>query len=184
LLPPPRFDPDAARQLLVDAGYPNGRGLPELACLEVTPPGETASQGQWISRQLKEHLGIRLTPQEVSLAEILRHAQDDERQLWMVGWSADYTDPNAMMRGGAWPKMCNWPNRRFSQLVNAARIERDQEQRLEMYRQAEQLMADDVPLIPLIYGRWHVLVKPWVKRLATSATVWTIFKDVILDAGE
>ena len=69
----------------------------------------------------------------------------------------------------------------IARIVEEARTETDQARRLALYRQAEGILAEDAPLLPLIYPRWHVFLKPWVRRFATSPTVWTIFKNVVLD---
>ena len=56
----------------------------------------------------------------------------------------------------------------------------DQDERLLLYRQAEEILVEDIPIIPLAYVRSHRLVKPWLKKVLV-APFWIFFKDVILE---
>ena len=57
----------------------------------------------------------------------------------------------------------------------------DQAERIEMYHHADRILMEEVPLLPLCYGRFHMLVKPWVKNLVTSSMKWWSWKDVVLE---
>jgi ABC-type oligopeptide transport system substrate-binding subunit len=50
-----------------------------------------------------------------------------------------------------------------------------------LYAQAQRLLAEEVPLLPLSYSRLHLLVKPWVKRYPVSAIGQVFWKDVVLE---
>jgi oligopeptide transport system substrate-binding protein len=170
--------------LLAEAGYPGGRGLPRLAFFEVARQGDTSTPGVWLRDQLAASLGLDIDLKQIPPSAMPPSLAQEGPKLWAMGWSADYTDPDSFMRQGNWPAVCNWQNQTFVRLVEDARSEIDQDRRLSMYRQAEKILVEQAPFVPLIYSRWHILVKPWVRRFATSPTVWTIFKDVLLDDGE
>jgi oligopeptide transport system substrate-binding protein len=174
-------DLEEARRLLAEAGYPDGQGFPQLTIYEFARAGAGYSTGSWICEQLQESLGLKIALRQTSMAEIVAYQQSEGRQLWHLGWSVDYSDADGFMRAGDWPGACNWPNARFEEVVEAARYETSQERRLALYRQAEMILAEQAPLIPILYARWQMLVKPWVRRLATSPTVWTIFRDVVVE---
>ena len=57
----------------------------------------------------------------------------------------------------------------------------DQEQRMTLYRQADQMLVEEAPIIPVGYGRQHLLVKPWVSTFPTSAIRYWFLKDVIIE---
>jgi ABC-type transport system substrate-binding protein len=57
----------------------------------------------------------------------------------------------------------------------------DQDVRMKLYRQADQILIEEAALLPLTYGRLHMLVKPWVSRFPVSPIKWWFFKDVIVD---
>ena len=50
-----------------------------------------------------------------------------------------------------------------------------------MYRQAEQILVEEAPILPLAYGRKHVLIKPWVQSLPASGVNGNILKDIVIE---
>ena len=62
-----------------------------------------------------------------------------------------------------------------------ARATSDLDNRQDNYRQAEQILAEEVPLFPLVYGRMHFLLKPWISSFPTSPIKYCFFKDVVID---
>ena len=57
----------------------------------------------------------------------------------------------------------------------------DQAERMRMYREADRILVQDSAIVPLWYGRFHMLVKPWVKNVLTSPMKWWSWKDIILE---
>ena len=53
---------------------------------------------------------------------------------------------------------------------------------MAMYRQADRILVEEAPVLPLTYGRFHILVKPWVRRYRTSPLHRSFWKDVVLEA--
>jgi ABC-type oligopeptide transport system substrate-binding subunit len=52
---------------------------------------------------------------------------------------------------------------------------------MSMYREAQQILAEEVPVLPLIYGRGHVLIKPWLRGLPSSMVNGNILKDIVIE---
>jgi len=57
----------------------------------------------------------------------------------------------------------------------------DQEERMKMYHEAERILVDEVPIIPLTYIRWHILVKPWVKKVQIAGAFRSWYKEIVLE---
>jgi len=74
-----------------------------------------------------------------------------------------------------------WQKRAFEALLEGARRVTNQEERMRMYRQADRILVEEAPDLPLLYGRFHLLVKPWVSRFPVSAAGWTFWKDVVIE---
>jgi ABC-type transport system substrate-binding protein len=66
-------------------------------------------------------------------------------------------------------------------LVDKTRRLTNQGERLELYRKAERILADEAVIVPLLYWRSHLLVKAWVRRYPTAAMGGWFWKDVIID---
>jgi oligopeptide transport system substrate-binding protein len=174
------YDPDAARALLAEAGYPGGRGFPAIEGLARDDPGHDLLCAH-VEAQWRETLGIAVAWQQIAWGKFYERRVEATPHLWLVGWVADYPDPDDFLRVQWWFAP-GWQHGAYDRLVEDARRVPDQAERMAMYRQAEGILVEEVPILPLTYGRFHVLVKPWVKGYRTSPMPWWFWKDVILEA--
>jgi ABC-type oligopeptide transport system substrate-binding subunit len=176
----PPYDLEAARSLLAEAGYPDGHGFPSIDCLARDDPGHELAceylQAQWL-----ENLGINIRWKLVEWARFYDLVSQSSPHLWMVAWYADYPDPDDLLRVHWWLRFGGWQNKEYVQLVEGARRVLDQAERMRMYQQADSILLAEAPLLPLCYGRFHMLMKPWVKKLFTSPLKWWSWKDVVLE---
>ena len=78
-------------------------------------------------------------------------------------WGADYPDPDNFLRLGL-PKWTGWQNDAFEALIEKSRRSMDQNERLTLLREADKILMEEAPIIPLIYVGGAFLVKPWVRR--------------------
>jgi oligopeptide transport system substrate-binding protein len=174
------FDPEEARRLLGEAGYPDGHDFPAILCLARDDPGHELAC-EYLQVLWFEHLGIRVSWELVEWASFYDLFAERAPPLWLAGWYADYPDPDDFMRVSWWLRFGGWQAEAYDRLVEDARRVMDQAERMEMYRQADRILMEEVPLLPLCYGRFHMLVKPWVKNLLTSPMKWWSWKDVVLE---
>jgi ABC-type oligopeptide transport system substrate-binding subunit len=173
-------DPVLARQRMAEAGYPNGSGLPLI-------DGSTFDYSfarkvvEHLASQWKTMLGLDLSVHFLSQTAISDYVEKERPNLWLHGWSADYPDPDSFLRYGNWLPESGWRSQRFDTLIQKARRITDQEQRLALYREAELILVDEAPVVPINYGREQVLIKPWLPGLPTSIINGIILKDVIIE---
>jgi ABC-type oligopeptide transport system substrate-binding subunit len=99
-----------------------------------------------------------------------------------MGWSADYPDPDTFLRTSEWRATGRWQNEVYDALVEGARRVMNQRERMRMYEQAERIMVEEAPVLPLIYMRSHLFVKPWVRKYPTSPQKLWFWKDVIIES--
>jgi ABC-type transport system substrate-binding protein/DNA-binding SARP family transcriptional activator len=174
------YDPEAARRLLAEAGYPEGRGFPATRGLARDDPGHDLTceylQAQWL-----ENLGVEIAWELNEWGSFYNIFSEGAPHLWLAGWYADYPDPDDILRVQWWLRLGGWQNNDYGGLVEGARRVLDQAERMEMYKQAGRILMEEVPMLPLCYGRFHMLVKPWVKKLLASPLKWWSWKDVVLE---
>ena len=173
------YDPERARRLLADAGYPQGHNFPVIDCVVRDDPGHDLLC-EYLQTHWRETLGLQIEWRPVKWARFPEIMAKEHPHLWMVGWWADYPDPDDILRI-MWWRPPGWQNEAYDSLVERAQRAMDQRERLQMYQQADQTLIAEAPLLPLCYARLHMLVKPWVRRYRTSAMKWWFWKDVILE---
>jgi len=159
------YDPEAARQLLAEAGLPGGRGFPTVTM--VASAGRLVD-AQFLQARWREALGV-----EVGL-ETAKAASDPARGAQLVnitfgGWHADYPDPENFLRVGLPWQLTGWRNAAYEELLADAQRMTAQSERMKAYQRADRLLIAEAPIIPLAYGSWHLLIKPWVRQFPMSS---------------
>ncbi len=175
----PPYDPERARQLLAEAGYPDGRGFPVASA--ATFHGIEASV-EYLQAQWRENLGVEIPCQAVRFSEFEdKWGGEGPSYISISAWQADYPDPDNFLRVGLQSACRGWRCEAYDRLVNEARRTIDQRERMRLYRQADRILIEQAPIIPWVHLRWNLLVKPWVKRYPTSAIRQWFWKDVIIE---
>jgi oligopeptide transport system substrate-binding protein len=174
------FDPDLARVRLAEGGFPDGVGLPVVKILvaEFRMVQELIEQ---LAAQWKDILDLHLSIQHTSLGSLIDHLDEVRPNMWVMGWSADYPDPDSFLRYATWLKRSEWRNEQYDSLVLEARRITNQERRMSLYREAEEILAREAPIMPITYGREQVLIKPWLPGLPASVISGNILKDIIIE---
>jgi len=174
------YDPEGARHLLAEAGYPGGRGFPILDALTMDRPDAVLTieylQAQWL-----ENLGIEITWKKIELGRFFDRLSGERPHMWLMGWVADYPDPDNFLRVSTWRVRTGWQNKAYDGLIEDARRVMDQGERMRMYGQADRILIEAAPILLFCYGRFDMLVKPWVSKYPTSPMKTWFWKDVIIE---
>ncbi|MGC9358088.1 MAG: ABC transporter substrate-binding protein, partial [Anaerolineae bacterium] len=175
----PPYDPDEARRLLVEAGYPDGQGFPTLDALAFDA---AETRVAYLQSLWRKNLGMEITWQTPKWTTFVDRLKHESHHLVCAMWVADYPDPDNFLRvsrAEVWP---GWHNTRYEQLVTEAGRVMDQGKRIDLYRQADEILVNEVPILPLTYEREHLLIKPWVREYPITPSGIVFWKDVILEA--
>jgi ABC-type oligopeptide transport system substrate-binding subunit len=136
------FNVEKARELLAEAGYPNGEGFPKQELW--VRQGQVAKEGEAIQRMLKENLGVEVELRDVERAVYMEKMTAKEINLGLIQWYYDFIDPSNFMDWWVTGARHTWQNEEFNELVTAASSELDPEARCGMYNQAERILIEDV----------------------------------------
>jgi oligopeptide transport system substrate-binding protein len=175
------YDPALARQMLAEAGYPGGQGLSVLEGICAHWAGLSLVSEHLVA-MWKANLGLQVAFEYTeSLEELDDRFKKNPPDVILRGWAADYPDPDSFLRYSNWVQDSGWSNPQYEALVQDAGSIADQAQRMVMYRQAELILVEEAPVVPVHYDRLHVLVKPWLPGLPASVISGNILKDVIIE---
>ena len=171
--------PGRARQLLAEAGYPSGQDFPPV---EWSVRADQAHLAENLQAQWMENLGVKITWETVEWQEILARLGEQVPNLLIMGWAADYPDPDNFLRArvGHIQQQSGWRNQGYDSLVKRAQRSLDQAERMNLYREAEQILVDEAPIMPVFHGSARLLAKPWVARFPTTGLRDWFFKDVVI----
>ena len=163
---------DKARELLRDAGYPNGEGLPPLELpvlpesLYVRDPGSVARDSCLIACLSKVGIQVRLVETEPFINFDAPELKD-RAVLRAKTWFADFPDPDNFLRplfhsDGALNDF-GYSNSEVDQLLDQVWSETSHSKRNELYHHIEEIILRDSPIVPIDYGRLRFLLRPNVR---------------------
>jgi len=177
------YDPEQARQLLGEAGYPGGGGFPTV---EALAPGLRVDE-RVDTRQLqaywRDNLGLEIKWQALEVSAWFERLNGEPPHLYLVAYVAEYPDPDDFLRATPFRRRNRWQNDAYDRLVEAGRHQAEPARRIELYQQADAILVEEAPIMPVYYDRGHMLVKPWVSRFPTSSLRWYgYWKDAIIES--
>jgi oligopeptide transport system substrate-binding protein len=167
------FDATKAKALLAEAGFPNGEGLPEIK-LTYSSSARNKVRFEWVANQIKQNLGVEpvLDPVDPTAFTGLTKDIATTPQLFILGWCADFPDPQNWLTavfktGGSSSARLGFSNEEFDNLVTQADVESDPAKRAELYSQAQKLLIEQAPVAFLWNDAGKALIKPYVKGVKT-----------------
>ena len=163
-------DPARAKQLLADAGFPGGKGLPPLSMTVNPVTGDYRMMAEPVAAMLTDTLGVSVEVQVQEFAAFTAAMnRRDALASFMTGWSASTLDAGYFHELWLYSKSplnrVNYESAAFDKLVEQANSAPDRAKRVAFVKQADELITKDVPLIPVMYTRFVYLINPKVKGL-------------------
>lgn len=165
------FNPEAARRLLTEAGVAGRLPPLEMAMNPAAPDYQMAAEA--VAAMLKEELkmDVRLQRQEFAAYRAALNRRN-VFPSFMQGWSAGYLDYSyyldVLLDGRSGLNFANYKNPEFDKLVDQANSARSESEREALYRKAELMAMNDAALVPIVYTRFAILVKPHVRGFEGS----------------
>ncbi len=164
------FDPLKAREWLAKAGYPGGKGFPEITLLY-----NTSDLNEKIAIAIQSLLKYNLSIDNIEVKEEDYETyrsliyKENPYHMFRIKICGDYPDANSWLSHPA--LKIGWENREFAELLDKASGEPDPEQRKAYYKRAEQILCEEEAVaIPIYFEIYNCLVKPRVKGWRHMAT--------------
>jgi oligopeptide transport system substrate-binding protein len=154
-----------ARKLLAEAGFPGGKGFPRVDILYNTSEGHK-SIAEAIQQMWKKNLGVDIGLYNQEAKVWLDSMRQKNYQISRAGWGGDYLDPSTfldIMAGDSGNNHTNWKSAEYDRLLAEARSTADQAKRFELFQRCEQILAEEMPIMPIYFYVRNTLRLPEVK---------------------
>ncbi len=165
---PPRdftAGPERARELLAAAGYPGGQGLPAFELL-ISSSGNHRVIAEAVQEMWRRELGVTVTLVNMENRTLLAQRRALDYQILRSDWIGDYLDPNAFLEiftGASGNNHTGWQHNGYDALIYAAARTADPARRHTLLREAETLLLDEAPIIPVYHYTTVRLIHPAVR---------------------
>jgi len=185
---------DYARQLLAEAGYPEGRnaetGEPLVLNLDTTTGGASNAQLNWMVKQFKK-LGVQLNVRATDYNRFKGKMETGNAQLYFWGWLADYPDPenflfllygpNAQIDSKSGVNSANYKNAEYDRLFDKMRLLPDTQERADIIERMMEILRQDVPWGMMYHPYEYNLSHSWVKNYKPHGISKANFKYYDID---
>jgi ABC-type oligopeptide transport system substrate-binding subunit len=148
----PPHDPGAARQLMADAGYPDGAGFPTVPLVSFGYGYEVT-----VATELEAVLGIDVPVEFLDFPTYIARLEGDDRpSFWTLSWIADY--PHAhdflglLLETGSASNYGRWSNAEYDAAIEAAAASNDPDEQQMHYTEAQRILQREAPIVPVEYG--------------------------------
>jgi peptide/nickel transport system substrate-binding protein len=164
------YNPAKTKQLLTEAGFPEGKGLPTIKLQTIPIYGDMAS---YIAKQLEES-GIPVQVEVVQKSLLLDMAANNKTAFFRAGWIADYPDAENYLsvfysKNPSPPNYTRYSNPAFDKVFEQAIAEKNDSLRYLLYQKADQMAIDDAPVVPLWYDKVIRIVQPGIQGFKPNA---------------
>ena len=160
---------EKAKRLMAEAGYPNGKDFPVLE-LKVSP-GIYVLLGETIQQMWRDNLNVYIKLLQEEFPVTLQTLVDKNYEMARMGWTGDYNDPMTMleiMLSYSGINHTGFSNADFDNLINIAKTSADNDVRMNAMKEAEAILMDEMPIIPLYYRTDLFMVNPILKNVVLS----------------
>ncbi len=180
------YNPELARQLLSEAGFPKGEGFPAFTLVYNTADNHRkialAIQQMW-----KTELGISTTLENQEWKIFLNTRQNLHFDVARAGSVSSLADPQDFLGSlitGHGMNDTGWSNAEYDTLIAQAKTKTNQSERFEILAKAEAILLNELPLMPLYYYSYAYLIDPSVKGVKFNAVDRINYKDIHINHNE
>ena len=181
-LPPIKYDPEAAKKLMAEAGYPNGF---DMVITQIADSPATLARHELVQAMLAK-VGIKAEIKQMDSASWFAVRGKGELATYTSSWSADFNDPDNFIYTFFTPRNTvnrsfNYKNQDAMRRIEQARFMTDPVARVKEYQALEKLVIqDDACWVPLFALQHLWVVQPWIKNFQPLWNGWSgnFFKDI------
>lgn len=178
---PYQYNLDKAKKLLAEAGYPNGKGLPELVFDVRGISTVHRLRAEYVKNEVAK-IGIKVKVVTNTFPAFLAKSRQGNLQFWQDGWAMDYPDAENSIQllvtknHSPGPNATYFSNRKVDALYEKLKTLEDGNEKFQIMREIEEEVHKDLPWIMQYYARTYILQHDRVKNYRQSDIVYNYMK--------
>lgn len=168
-----------AKKLLAEAGYPDGKGFPTLSILYNTSDNHKRI-AEAIQEFWKKNLGINVNLTNQEWGVYLENRDQSKYDIARAGWLSDYMDAMSFMDmwvTGGGNNDTNWSNKEYDRLIDLAKNATDNTQRVKAMHDAEKILMDEMPILPIYFYTQPYLRSSVVQDMYRNSLGYVDFRN-------
>lgn len=188
------YNVEKAKEHLAKAGYPGGKGFPEVTLQINSGGGDRNVQiAEVVQKMLAENLNVKVKIEQLQFPQHLENLETGKALFWRSGWIADYPDPEnflnllyginvpADISTKSFINSVRYQSATYDAKFKEALKEVDEAKRYELYKQADQIAVDDAATVPILYDENTRLIQIYVKNFPSNAMEYRDMTEVYFD---
>ena len=181
------YDIEEALDLIAASEYGDVSNLPPITLTVEGYGNSIPGYLGAIIQEWQQNLGVEISVRQLETDNFLYNVKQEKDEMFVTGWVADYPDPHnfldILFHTGSEGNISDYSNNSLDTLLDQAAVEQNEIARLSMYGQAEQLIVNDAPCLPLFHGTNYILVEPYVRDYELSPVAIPDLSRVYMDKG-
>jgi ABC-type transport system substrate-binding protein len=183
---PYKYDLKKAKEYLKAAGYPNGKGLPEISFDVRGTSAQNRQLGEFLKSQM-EKVGIPIKVTTNTFPDFLEKAKKGELEFWQDGWTLDYPDAQNVLQlllrknFVPGPNVTYYHNPKFEKLFDELKFLPEGKRKWDLMKEMEDVVNNDLPWVMQYYARNYVLFHGNLKNFRHSDLIYNNMKYLKLE---
>ncbi len=179
------YQPDKARKLLADAGFPKGLNFPDIEYIYNTNE-RNRDIAEFVQAQWKEELNVKVNLVNLEFREFLpKRNKLEYNGIARGGWVADFDDPYNFLYGTSLTEKngggTGWTDNKYVEMIEKSNLETDEAKRYKLLNEAETYLLEQQPIIPLIVSARGFLCQPYIKNLSPNPLGFINWREVYVN---
>jgi oligopeptide transport system substrate-binding protein len=176
-----KHDVAKAKSLLAEAGYPEGKGFPRLKLAFNTEMPEHKAIAEYIRKQWADKLGVTVELEGLEIKQFSQRLHNKDYDIARASWYGDYADISTFTDKYQSTSLNNdaaWVNPKYDELLQQATYELDAQKRFDLLSQAEAILLEEAPIIPLYHYVNKFAFRDNVQGISLNPRNMVMFKNI------